>query len=187
VAITWVEGTLQSLDVEWLHVENICEVRDVELLKVRVSGITDSLNGYGYFDLFQLCKNLLNEKITGNETIYLPLDEVPAGAITEIPVFGAVIEAQIVAAHIVPKTNITGNDTNYMALKLINKETGTVICTRTFLNGINAPAYKVTDFGPANETNGTINLGQSVSFVKEEVGSGMTLPQSILVIQWNLR
>jgi len=184
--MTWIEGELQEVLIEWLHIEGFCEVRDdVELLKVKVSGITDGLSGYGYFDLFQLCKNLLNEKIAGAEVIYLHLDEVTG--IVEIPVFGAVTESQIVAAHIVPKEYITGNDENYMQLRLVNKETGTIICTKTFLSGTDAPAYEVTDFGPVNEMNGEINLGQGVSFVKENFGGGMTLPQCVLIIQWNLR
>lgn len=184
--MTWIEGELQEVEIEWLHIEGICEVRDdVELLKVKVSGITDGLDGYGYFDLFQLCKNLLNDKITGAEIVYLPIDEIVG--YTEIPVFGAVVESQIIAAHIVPKTAITGNDINYMRLKLINKETGAIICTKTFLSGTDAPAYEVTDFGPANEIAGAVSLGQGISFLKEEFGSGMILPQCLLIIQWNLR
>lgn len=188
MAFTWIEVELQGLEIEWLHVEGICEINpEKELLRVRVNGITNGLSGYGYFDLFQLCKNLLNDKITGNEVVYLPLEEIPAGQVVEIPVFGAVVEAQIAAAHLVPKQTIAGNDTNYMQLKLVNKETGAVICTKTFIAGIDAPAYEVTDFGPANETAGAINIGQGVSLVKEEFGAGMTLPQCVLVIQWNLR
>lgn len=183
--MTWVDGELYGIDVEWLHVEGICEANpDVELLKVRVSGITEGLDGYGYFDLFQLCKNLLNDKITGNEVVCLPIDEITGSV--EIPVFGAVVDAQIIAVHIVPKSAITGNDTNYMQLKLVNKETGATICTKTFLSGVDAPAYEVTDFGPASDTAGAINLGRGISFVKEEFG-GMVLPQCVLIIQWNLR
>jgi len=188
LAFTWIEGELQEVEIEWLHVEGICEVNsEKELLRIRVSGITDGLDDYGYFDLFQLCKNLLNDKITGNEIVYLPLEEIPAGQGVEIPVFGAVVEAQIAAAHLVPKQTITGSDTNYMQLKLVNKETGAVICTKTFIAGVDAPAYEVTDFGPVNETAGAVSIGKGVSLIKEEVGGGMALPQSVLVIQWNLR
>lgn len=186
--MTWIEGELQGLEIEWLHVEGICEVNsEKELLRVRVSGVTEGLDGYGYFDMFQLCKNLLNEKITGSEVVYLLLGEVSAGVTVEIPVFGAVTEAQIVAAHLVPKETITGNNSDYMQLKLVNKDTGAVICTKTFLSGVNAPAYEVTDFGPVDEEAGAINVGQGVSFAKEEFGAGMKLPQCTLVIQWDLR
>lgn len=188
MAFTWIEGELQEVGIEWLHVEGICEVNsEKELLRVRVSGVTDGLDGYGYFDLFQLCKNLTNDKITGNEVIYLLIEEIPADQGAEIPVFGAVTEAQIVAVHIIPKETITGNDINYMQLKLVNKDTGAVICTKTFLSGVNAPAYEVMDFGPVDEEAGAINIGQGVSFVKEEFGGGMTLPKCLLIIEWNLR
>jgi hypothetical protein len=187
--MTWIEGELQPLDVEWLHIEGICQVREnAELLRVTVAAETSGLEGYGYFDLFQLCKNLLNEKIISANVVYLPLNEVPAGVATEIPAFGSVVEiAQIVGVRLIPKETIVGNDSDYMQLKLVNKETGAVICTKTFIAGVDALAYEVTDFGPVDENAGAINFGQGVSLAKEEFGAGMTLPQSVLVIQWDLR
>lgn len=186
--MTWIEGELQGIEIEWLHVEGICEVNsEKELLRVKVSVITDGMEGYGYFDLVQLCKNLMNDKIIGAEVVYLLLDEIPAGTPIEIPVFGAVTEVEIVSAHMVLKEPIVGNDINYMQLKLVNKETDAVICTKTFIAGIDATAYTVTDFGPVDEEAKQLSLGQAVSLVKEEFGAGMKLPQCTLVIQWNLR
>lgn len=184
---TWIEGEPQEFQIEWLKIDEICEIsNNKELLRTRLSVITDNLNGYGYIDNLGLFKNLLNDKITGAEIVYIPLDEIPAGSSAEFPVFGAVTDAQIVAAHIIPKTTISGSDTDYMQLRLVNKETGSTICTKTFLNGTDAPAYQITDFGPVDEVSGTITLGQGVAFVKEEIGNGMALSQCVLVIQWNL-
>jgi len=188
MAVTWVDGELNGIDIEWLSFETICEVdNDKELLRTRVTAETSGFSGYCYFDNLQLLKNLTDEKITGNEVTYIPLDEVSTGNEIEMPVFGAVTDVQIVSAHIVPKTTITGNDSNYMALKIINKETDAVICTKTFIAGADATAYQVTDFGPVNEGNGAISEGYGVSLVKEETGAGMLLPDGILIIQWNLR
>jgi len=186
MALTWISGELNALTIEWLHIEAICEVnKDIELLTVKLSGITENLTGGGYFDNYLLLKNLLNEKTTGANIIYLPVPET-SGEI-EIPVFGSIVEiAEIVAAHIVPKFDIIGSDSDYMTLKLINKESSEVICTKTFLAGADALAYEVTDFGPANENNNAVNYGKGVSLVKEDTGGGMTLPQSVLIVEWNL-
>lgn len=188
MAMTWISGTLSGVDIEWMHFEEVCPVNEnKELLRTRVTAITEGLDGYGYFDLFQLLKNLTDEKATGSEVVFIPRDQVSAGSTLEIPVMGAVKEMQIIAAHIVPKQAITGDNTNYMTLKLVNKETAAVICTKTFTLGLDAAAYEVTDFGPVDEAAAAISLNKGVSFVKEETAGGMTLPQSILVIQWNLR
>lgn len=190
MALTWIAGSLTETLIEWLVLQGICPVRDdVELTRVRITGVTAGLVNHGYWDDFELLKNLTNDKITGAEVVYFPIPEAPAGSSLEIPVFGVVTEAgaQIVAAGIVPKAAITGDNNDYMTLKLVNKETGEDICTLTFLAGTDAPAYEVTDFGPANEEHGTINYGKGVSLVKEESGGGMTLPAGVLILQWNLR
>jgi hypothetical protein len=168
--------------------ETVCEVNeDIELLQTRVTAETSGFSGYCYFDDLQLLKNLTDEKITGNEQLFQPIREVTAGSIFEKPIYGAVIEAQIISAHIVPKSTIIGNDIDYMTLKLMNKETSEVICTKTFIIGTNAEAYKVTDFGPVDTEAGAMNLAKGVSLVKEETGTGMLLPESLLIVQWNLR
>lgn len=183
--MNWIAGELTNLPVEWLRIETICPVnKERELLKVRVTGLTEGLTGGGYFDEFVLKKNLLDEKQTGAEKVFLPIDET-TGEI-ELPVFGATVEAIVVAAHIVPENPITGNDSDYMTLKLVNKETGVVICTKTFVAGVDAASYEVCDFGPVNEAAGAINICQAVSFKKMDTGAGMTLPRCLLIVEWNL-
>lgn len=171
----WIESGPAEIEVSWLHVETICPVSDEkELLKVRVSVITEGLGGY--FDNIQLFKNLTREKLFGSEVVYIPID-----GRTEVPIFGAVKDAQIVVAHIVPKSDIIGGDPP-LVLELINKGTGDTICTKTFTEGVNASAYQVTDFGPVSEAASEIEFGQAVSLVVDG-----TLPESLLVIQWDLR
>lgn len=181
MAFTWIAGDLDNIPIEWLHLEAVCEVsREAELLTVKLSGLTEDLEGY--FDNFALFKNLLEDKLTGNEVVYLPVDETADEF--EIPIFGAVVEvAQIMAAHIIPKEDIIGSDTDPIILKLISKETGDTICTKTFLAGTDALAFEVTDFGPVNENNNEINYGKGVSLAKEGAAA---LPPSLIVVEWNL-
>lgn len=186
--LIWVNSDLQALPIEWIRVDSVAEVRDdAEIIRARYRVVTLNLAEGGFFDELGFFQNLLHDKITGNNVVYFPIAPLAQGVPLEIPVFGAVTEAQIVAAHLVPKETITGNDSDYMQLKLVNKDTGAVICTKTFLSGVNAPAYEVTDFGPVDEEAGAINVGQGVSFAKEEFGAGMTLPRCLLIIEWNLR
>lgn len=175
--MAWIDGDLQEYDVEWMSFEATCEVaNNKELLRVRVSAVTDGFAGF--FDNFQLLKNLTNEKLFGAEVAYIPIDPNEA----ESPVFGAVKDFQIIAAHIVPKQDIVGGDPP-LELKLINKHTDNVICTKTFITGIDAPAYQVTDFGPVDEEKSKLEYGQAVSLVVE----GGTLPECLLIIQWDVR
>ena len=184
--ITWINGELNGVNIEWLHIEEICEVNDdKELLHVTVSGITDGLNGNGYFDVFQLLKNLTNEKITGSEKVFLLLNQT-SGEFTKA-VFGAIEDAQIVAAHIVPVSTITGDDTNYMKLRIVNADTGLDICTKTFVTGIDANSQEVTAFGPTDDTAGEIEAGKGVILIKDDYGGGMTLPQCAIILEWDLR
>lgn len=185
MAWTWIEGDLLEVPIEWVLIEAICPVADDrELLRIKLTAASDEDEPV-YFDDLQLFINLTREKLLGWEKVFLPLGQLTGNA--EIPVFGAVVEAKIVAAHIVPKQTITGNNSSYCTLKLVNKETGAAICTKTFLAGVDAPAFEVTDFGPVNEVAGAINLGQGVSLVKEDSGGGLVVPESMLIIQWDLR
>lgn len=179
----WVSGELNNLQIEWLAIEAVCPVSDSkELLSTKIKAVTKDLTGGGYFDDFQIRLNLTNEKLTGSEKIFLPIEE-SAGDI-ELPVFGAVVDAQIIAAHIVPKSTITGNTGSPMTLELVNKNTGDTICTKTFITGTDATAYEVTDFGPVDAGAGEIDFGYGVSLRK---AGGMTLPECLIVVEWDLR
>ena len=183
MAVTWIPGELNNMQIEWLTIEAICPVSDSkELLSSKIRAVTKDLTGGGYFDDFKLRLNLTNEKITGSEKIFLPVEE-SVGDI-ELPVFGAVVDAQIFAAHIVPKSTITGNTSGPMVLELVNKNTGDTICTKTFITGADAIEYEVTDFGPVDDTAGAIDLGYGVSFKKTGT---MTLPECLIIIEWDLR
>lgn len=180
MAIEWVVGSLKSVSIEWMCVEGIAPVSNKELLTVRFEArTTDEAYGYIYFDNFGLFRNLTNDKTLGNYIVYLPIEVGTTG----LPVFGALRDCHIAAAHLVPKEQITGSSEDPMQLILRNVETDEIICTKTFGAGINALAYEVTPFGPAHEEHKELNLGGGVRFEVDGTGS---IPEMLLVIEWNL-
>lgn len=183
---TWYEGAAVSKPVEWTHIEQVVQVNpEKELLGVEINVWTKhTVYGDGYFDSIQLLKNLTNDKVMGSEKIFHLFDEVTGTWVR--PVFGAIADSRIVACHIVPTDGITGDDSDYMQLRLVNYQTSEDICTKTFVSGINAVAHEVTDFGPVDTSAAVIPAGGSVSLEKQDYGSGMTLPQCIIIIEWDL-
>ena len=180
MAVEWIVGTLQDTPIEWMHIETVIPVAVKELVSIKFKAkTTDVAGGYIYFDNFGLFRNLTNDKTLGNNVVYLPLE---AGT-TELPVFGALVDCHIAKAHLVPKADIIGSDTNPMQLLLRNMGTNEIICTKTFALNINASAYDVTAFGPASDTHRELLPGDGVRF--EQSGSG-TIPEMLLVIEWNL-
>lgn len=180
MAVDWTGGTLQGVPVEWMRIEAVIPVATKELVSIKFKAkTTDVAGGYIYYDNFGLFRNLTNDKTLGNNVVYLTLD----AATTEFPVFGALIDCHIAKAHLVSKIDIIGSDVDPMQLLLRNTETNEIICTKTFANGINATAYDVTAFGPVSETHKELNPGGGVRF--EQSGSG-TIPEMLLVLEWNL-
>ena len=182
----WIVGDIASVEVEWLRREVVIPVNNQkELVSIKISGVALA-NGEGFFDMYGLQRNLSEEKLFGSEVSYFQLEPVAAGTAFEVPIFGAVKTCRIVSAHIVPISNIIGNNANHIQLQLVRKSDNAVICTRTYLQDSNSMAYEVDSFGPVNQANAILDLSDSVSFKIVQEGSGLTLPQSILAIQWNL-
>lgn len=184
--ITWVDSELKEIPIMWQSIEFIAPVKeDAEILTAKYRIVTNDIGGY--FDNLGFFINLSNEKLTGSEKVFLPIPRIQQGEIREFPVFGAVQEVQIVAAHIMFKETVTGNNSNYVQLQLVNKESDEIISTLTFLEDINAASYEVISFGPVNEEYGAINLYKGVALKVEQFGAGMELPEAILIIEWDLR
>ncbi|HEY8362725.1 MAG TPA: GLUG motif-containing protein, partial [Tissierellaceae bacterium] len=140
--ITWVDSELKEIPIMWQSIEFIAPVKeDAEILTAKYRIVTNDIGGY--FDNLGFFINLSNEKVTRSEKVFLPIPRIRQGEIREFPVFGAVQEVQIVAAHIMFKETVTGNNSNYVQLQLVNKESDEIISTLTFLEDINAASYEV--------------------------------------------
>ncbi len=95
---------------------------------------------------------------------------------------------KITGVGFVPDTAITGDDTNYMTLKLINKElngAGTVEVTaaKSYTSGVD-----VTNFTEDSLTLSTtaanllVDNGEVLALDKAEAAAGMDLPAGIIVL-----
>jgi len=185
MSIAWTDGAAESKTITWLHFETACLVnKEKELTLVEVRPTTKTA-GAGYFDSIQLLKNLTNDKVMGSEKIFHLFNDEVSGEFYR-PIFGAIADAKIVAAHLVPAEDIIGSDSDYMQFRLINNLTAEVICTKTFLSGIDAVQNEVADFGPVTAAYADIAAGQSVSLIKDNFGTGMTMPKCLFIIEWDL-
>lgn len=182
MTMTWFDSELHELPIVWTLMESICEINlDEELLSMTYEVFTDGLEGYGYFDDLHIYRDRSNDLIMGSEVSYLLIE--PSSGEFEIPVFACVKEdIMVVAAHIVPQENIPeGGETDYTRLRLLNKSGGT-LGTRTFFAG--AQAFEMdTISGVLDEV---MTYGDVVVLKKEDFGAGMSLPQLLLIIEWNL-
>lgn len=182
--MTWFDSALQPLPIVWTALEATCDVDpDRELLSSDFEVLTVGLGGYGYFDNLFFNRNRTNEIINGSDVMNLLID--PASGEFEIPVFLSVKEdCTIVAAHIVPKEDIIGDDTDYCKLMLYNVTQAKTLGTKTFLLGNDVNALEMSSIGGINEE--IMEYGDVVVIAKENLGGGMDLPQFLLVIEWNL-
>jgi len=182
----WVLGELATIPVAWLRREVAVPVNtEKELLSVTLhaSAVAD---GSGYWDYFQVLYDLTAEKLTGSDVVYIPLPAINAGTDDERVIFGAVKRCEIVAAHLVPESSLTGDDTNYVQLRLLRKSDDAIICTKTFVTGIDAPAWEVTDFGGVDPDNALLEIGDSVSLDIVHTAGGLFVDRYVLILQWNL-
>ena len=183
MAFKWIDGTIGEMPIAWNQLEFYVDVNaDIELLTVEVEARTE--NVAGFFDDFLLARNITNDKLFASEKIYHMLPQIESD--TEKIVIGAVDTLQIKNLHIVPSVTITGDDTNYAILKLRNKETGNLIATLSLLQGTNLPANIVYTFPAITTDNAIISEGECATFEVENIGNGMTIPESLLIIEWDV-
>lgn len=115
------------------------------------------------------------------------LAAVSAGSTGEWAVFKAPEACEITAAYIVVDSAITGTDTNYMTLSIVDKgDDGsgtTAIASVDFTAGTDAAAFDATSLGTLGSAK-TLAAGDVVSFKKAEAGTGMDMPNLLVVIEY---
>lgn len=187
MAFTWQESGSLSVSMDWSSIQEYISVDpEKELIRVHVAVITKGLNSAGFVDNIIVKESLNNAKITGSYVTQIPIEQLSAGTNIEIPIFGTVKNSKLVAAHIMPQSTVIGSNTNYFQLNIIRKEDNALMATRTFLEGTNINAYEVFPFGPVDGTNEVITELTGISLKVESEGSGLILPRSILILEWNL-
>jgi len=119
-------------------------------------------------------------------TVEVGVASVSAGSTTDVPIWAAPFRCKIRGCYIVPQANITGAASHYMTLKIVNKgsdgtATDTVV-SKAFSSGVNASAYVKTSLG--NPSNNELKEGDVLQFKKEETGSGMDMPDLVVIVEY---
>lgn len=183
--MAWIDGTLTQAPISWTHVEVDCTLkangRELQDLVVTMKSV--GADGKTYFDNLELLYDLTSAQI--NKGNYWPVDVSAASADFEIPAFGVPVDADITGCFVMFKTAVIGNNTDYFALKLINKANGNTICSKTFTGGVDAAAYEVVMFSTPG-LDGRLSAYEGVSLKYERSGAGLDLPQCVVGIIWKL-
>jgi len=131
------------------------------------------------------------EQITG--TIYsvsVPVPGIDVGVSDEVPLWAAPGDCTLESICFIPKSMITGADTDYFTLSVLDKgNTGTgtdEIVSLAFPLGVDAAAFTAKGLGTLSETHKILAQGDVISFKKAESGSGMALPDLVCVIEYKL-
>lgn len=181
----WIEGQSRRLPIFWYEIESIIPVStEKEITHATVIPRTTGHKQGGYFDDFELLRSLEYDKLYGPEVTHIPLEETNDAK--EIVSFGLTRDYQILAVSIVPQGSVLGDDTNYMVLRLRNKASGGDIATKTYIKDNDLEAFKVDRFGPVSPFHNVIDADQGLSLVVEKVGTGFTIPRSLIIIEWDL-
>lgn len=178
--LNWIDGSLQEIPVRWLRLETTVPVNQEKELLYATITLKHPPGPRIFWDYLFLRRNLFNERVLGNNIVYIPV----AAGTEEIPIFGAIGDCVILACHLVPKQPIIG-DNPPLQLEIVNTdpEEGGTVCTKTFISGSDAPAYEVTEFGPVDSDASQLLDG----FALKVVADGGSLPTDIiLIIEWNI-
>lgn len=168
----WIESATVTYTLEWQEVTAEIAVRaDLSNILFRAE---NNIDYYGYADDLELFLNWEKEKVEITELLFYTTSDA-----LEYPVLGATQNIDIVAAYLVPKETVTGNDP-VVVYSLINKETGGVICAKTIQAGVVMDAYRVSAFDPVNIDAASIGTGWSVSLTK----TAGHMPDTLLIIEW---
>jgi len=119
-------------------------------------------------------------------TIEIGIAGVAAGSSAELPIWNAPFRCKIIRVGIVPAAAITGANTNYMTLSVVNKGadgTGTAaIASKDYTLGVDAAQFAYNSLGPVS--NNLLRKDDTLTFKKAETGTGMAMPDLVVVVEY---
>lgn len=87
--------------------------------------------------------------------------------------------------------DVTGDDTNYMSLSLVNKGTDgsgtTEICAKSYTSGVDIAHFDNDDVASGGISNANVDAGEIIAFKKTVTASGFTFPGGLLTLKLKLR
>lgn len=186
MALDWKITEPQEALIDWYDFETIVDINpDKEVLSVTIELINEEPY-VAFFDDIFLKKNLINDKLLGAEKVYLLLEE--ATPLDEInrTVFGATENSRLISLAYAPESPIVGDDVNYSQLQIVNETTKEVLASKTFILETDAEERKVFTFGPVDTEKAEIDVYDTLTLVKKNFGTGMTLPRGLLILFWDI-
>lgn len=185
--INWVLGESTNVEVSWQEISEQLEINpNKELVGITIRCSNRSTKK-GYYDALSIKEDLTEDKINGSEITYISIDSINVSINTiEIPIFAAVKQNKIIAVYLLTSEDIIGNDSNIIKMSVIDKVSGNLIATKTFQNNVDAVAYKLTHFGPVNTDTSSISPDSGLCLRIDPVTTQITIPKSVLVIEWNI-
>ena len=195
MAITWVSGSISTVPIQWGSFEITREVNaDKTFSSIDFKIVNDDAGFSFYIDNLSLVSNIddlpnPDDEITITGTYYaMRFPEVGQGSAYECPLFAPYEEAKINNAFVVFKEAVTGADSNYFSLQLVNKGSdgsGTdKIVDVSFIFGENASANVMKSLTVDTNYN-AMEQAAAVTLKKMETGSGMKMPEGLLVVFWS--
>jgi len=120
-------------------------------------------------------------------TFEVPVPAVAGGSDDSNPVFIAPYDFTLESVTFVPKSTITGANTNTRKHELVNKGAAgsgsTVMASLQYNSGVNATGFDektITNSGTAADLNGS--SGDVVAFASTHVGTGLADPGGLLKV-----
>lgn len=196
MAITWVSGSIFTVPVQWGSFEITREVNSEKTFSSITFKVANDDAGFSfYIDNLSLVASVedLPEPVIEEEAITgayyaMRFPEVGQGSAYECPIFAPYEEAKINNVLVVFKEAVTGADGNYFSLQLVNKGTdgsGTdKIVDHVFISGEDASANVVKNL-TVNTNYSAMEQAATVTLKKVESGSGMKMPEGLLIIFWS--
>lgn len=119
------------------------------------------------------------------QVLRVRIPSTDAGTTFEKSVMRGERACEIVSAHFVTDSNVTGHDTNYATLSLLNKTTVGTVCSYAFTLGSDATAFVPVSFGALDATHKILASGSVITLEKAEAVGGLALPEFLLQIVYS--
>ena len=175
-------GEITPVEVIWSRKTYEVPIsQERELLRVHYR-VTNKLADPVWFDDTILMRDMTNEKLWAPEQTHIRLPAFDSA--TEIPIMGIIDPSEIKGVYIVFESDLIGSNSDTVILKINMKvntdgviET-TTLTTKTFIQDVDALAYRVEPFGGTSDE--TVPIDASLSFETNKA-----IPKSTLVVLWD--
>ena len=189
----WVEGEGATLPIEWYYFQDWIDLdTQAEVTDFQIEPETLAHEGGGHFDAFALKRSLLFDKLFGTYVTHICLEEVAYGDMPlEIPLFGSVKDGlwcEIKSVDILPLASTSFGANDRVQFRVHNSETAGTVCTRTIMETDDLVKGRTMRFSSPAPAHAFVNFSYGLYLFVEIPATydGVTIPRSLIVIQWDI-